>query len=454
MPLMTSTDAGTRARKRKALLGVLALALVVRGGVFAVNHPFPPPDKDDAVYDSLGWNLIHGHGFTADRSAPYEPMAARTPGYPAFLGAVYVAAGRNPDAVRIVQIALSLVTCLLIYALAGRLMGERRAILAVGVYAVWPAAAHYPSLLLTEANQALLLTAALYFAYRMADAPGSWRWYVACAVTLAAATLVRPDTQLLIVGLLGLVFLLAVNRGVVAYRSAATLALFALLLAPWAARNYSTFGRYLGLATGSGHTMLVAQLEAEGMTHDKLTRVLQERYGEAFERKHGRTMTHLDGALPDEDDERRRDAVAFIKAHPMTFAEHSAERVATFWGPRSWSDAFGLEKDFSQYSAEGRFDGLAAKAGLLLVDAALIGLTLIGFAFALFEWRRFGLLLIVPLYFSLIYGLVYSGARYRVPLLPVAAITAVYGASRVVELAERARKSATSALGGRKAVTS
>jgi 4-amino-4-deoxy-L-arabinose transferase-like glycosyltransferase len=418
--------------RRRGLLIVLMLALLARAGVFAINHPFPPPGKDDAVYDALAWNLTTGHGFSTAAEPPYAPMAARTPAYPAFLAGIYTVAGRSTDVVRVVQILLSLVTCWLVFLLGRRLMNERYGLLAAGVYALLPAAAQYPSLLLTEANQALVLTAATYCAYRIVDEPARWSWYGALAALLAVATLMRPDTQLLIGPLLAVVILVRPSLKVVGPRALAACALFALLLSPWIVRNYMTFHQYVGLATGSGHTMLVGELEAEGFTHQKLIDELDRRYGAEFRRKYGRTMTHLDGTLPGEDERRRHDAVALIESDPANYAEHSLERVATLWGPRSWSDLVGLEADFSDYRTHHQFTALAAKAVLLLVDGLVIALAIVGLLWSLADFRRFAPVVIVPLYFTAIYGLVYSGARYRVPFLPLVAIAAVYGLQRLV----------------------
>jgi 4-amino-4-deoxy-L-arabinose transferase-like glycosyltransferase len=424
---------------RHALVFVLLLALLVRAGVFVVNHPFAPPDKDDAVYDSLAWNLASGHGFSLDVRPPYEPMAARTPAYPVFLAAIYSLAGRSTDAVRVAQILLSLVTCWLVFVLGRRLMNETYGLIAAAVYAVMPAAAQYPSLLLTEANQALLLMAAVYFAYRIVDDPARWRWYAGLAAILATATLMRPDTQLLIAPVFAVLFLLRPSARIVGVRIAAACVLFALLVTPWAVRNYLAFHRNVGLATGSGHTMLVGELEAEGFTHQKLVDELERRYGTEFRNKYGRTMTHLDGTIPGEDERRRRDAVELIEADPVRYAEHSLERVATLWGPRSWSDAVGLEDDFSEYRSRGQLAALGAKAALLLLDSLVLILALLGLLWSFVDFRRFAPLVVVPVYFTAIYGLVYSGARYRVPMLPIIAIAAAHCIDRLVACARTGR---------------
>jgi hypothetical protein len=127
--------------------------------------------------------------------------------------------------------------------------------------------------------------------------------------------------------------------------------------------------------------------------------------------------------------------VDLIEADPVRYAEHSLERVATLWGPRSWSDALGLEADFSEYRSRGQYVALGAKAAMLMLDTLVIVLAVLGLVWSLVDFRRFAPLVIVPLYFTAIYGLVYSGARYRVPLLPIMAIAAAYCLDRLVACA-------------------
>jgi len=411
----------------RALLGILSLALVMRLAIFGVNHPFPPPADDDSVYDTLAWNMVSGNGFSMEQKPPYAPMGARTPGYPAFLASVYLIAGRTWDAVRVFQIALSLVTCGLVYLIGCRVVDRRHALLAAGMYAIWPAAAYYPALLLTESLQALLIALSVYAAYRCMERPAAAAWYFVVALSLAGATMVRPDYQLLVLLFFAALVVTAVNRRVVAMRVVLPMVCFVAALAPWAARNYAAFDRYIGLASGSGHTILVAELEAEGNTGQKLYDVLNDRYAAAFERAHGRPMRYLDGTLPGEDDIRRRDAIEFVKQDPVRYLEHSAERLYVLWQPRSWSDAFGYKQDFSEYRRDGRMDLLAIKAGFLLVDAVLLGLAGAGIVCALVAWRRFWPMLAVIAYVSVIYALVYSGGRYRVPVLPLTAVMASFG---------------------------
>jgi 4-amino-4-deoxy-L-arabinose transferase-like glycosyltransferase len=399
--------------------------MIVRVASFAASYPFPPLAKDDSVYDALGWNLLNGNGFSGSPAPPYEPLAYRTPGYPVFLAVTYAVAGHRTDAVRVLQILLSLATLVFVALLARRLMSRGAALVATLAYALCPAAVLYPSLMLTEANQALLVALSLWLAYRAADNPRI-RWFVALALVLAAAALCRPDYLFLIVPLTAGMWLVGRRGPVMARGICIALLCFAAALSPWLYRTYRTFG-VLGLATGTGHTMISAKLEAEGKTGPTLYRELEQRYGSEFEAKYGRRMTYIDGARPDQDALRRHEVVEFIKADPITYATQAIARIADLWQPRSWSNVAGLNRDFSEYRSDRQYALFAVKGTLLAVDALMIVLALAGVAFALLQWRRFALLLVPICYASVIHGLVYSGSRYRVPLMPVVVLLATYG---------------------------
>jgi 4-amino-4-deoxy-L-arabinose transferase-like glycosyltransferase len=417
-----STD---RANLRRWLLAIVLVAVVARVGAFTVNHPFPPLAKDDSVYDALGWNLLNGHGFSASPTPPYEPVAYRTPGYPAFLATTYAVAGHHLDVVRLVQILVSLGTLVVVYLLAKRLMSTRAAVIAAGAFALCPAATYYPSLILSESNQAFLLAIAIYLAYRVVDEPQPFT-FIALALVLAAATLCRPDSLLLIVLFTTAILLVGRRDRPTVFGLALAWVCFAAAIAPWMYRNYVTF-KVLGLAMGTGHAAIIAKLEAEGQTGPALYRALEYRYGAAFQARYGRPMTFIDGALPDQDALRRKDFLEFVKAEPLTYARQSLARVQVLWQPRSWSEAAGLKLDFSEYRSARRYDALVFKTALLAWDCVFIGFAGFGVAFALMDWRRFALLLVPIAYASLIHGLIYSSSRYRVPLMPVIVLFATYG---------------------------
>jgi len=76
-----------------------ATGLLLRIALFLVASREPErrlytPDSLD--YQRLAVNLIEGHGFSRDSSAPYQPDILRTPAYPALLAVLYLCGGASP----------------------------------------------------------------------------------------------------------------------------------------------------------------------------------------------------------------------------------------------------------------------------------------------------------------------------------------------------------------------
>src|SRR3989442_5765237 len=147
----------------------LALTAGLALRLFFVFH-FSSASDDTAVYEELATNwLKHGvYGvFTNGRLVPAD---LRTPGYPAFLAAIYALSGRSGETARtgvmLAQVAVDLLTCLLIACLAFLLAsGTYRRRRTVACLALWLAAtcpfiANYAAVPLTEVIAAVFTAVA------------------------------------------------------------------------------------------------------------------------------------------------------------------------------------------------------------------------------------------------------------------------------------------------------
>jgi hypothetical protein len=106
----------------------------------------PPNDGDAVQYETLGWKIASGAGYTSSEhlsllfARPGEPTAMRTPGLPLFAAGPYVLFGRRPEVVRLLLVAFNAAGVGLLFALAWRRYGTRVAHLSALVWAVWPSA--------------------------------------------------------------------------------------------------------------------------------------------------------------------------------------------------------------------------------------------------------------------------------------------------------------------------
>jgi 4-amino-4-deoxy-L-arabinose transferase-like glycosyltransferase len=242
---------------RWQILFVLLLASAVR---FAFLIEAPPVQADALYrYSATANNVLAGHGFSVDTTAPYRPSQATVPLYPLFVAAIYTVFGHQESIVRLVQVFLDLGTCLLTafvaFNLAPNRLKEMAAISSLAIYAVFKYAAMWTAFLLTE-TLAIFLTMAAIALCVMAikrERKEVMFWFAAGAAC-GLALLTRPDSLLL----MGAILLFLIAR-VVLERSrqlALGIASFCfaiiLILLPWAARNYISMGTFQPLASEYG----------------------------------------------------------------------------------------------------------------------------------------------------------------------------------------------------------
>jgi hypothetical protein len=221
----------------------LALRLWMLKRLFEVNG-------DALIYGDLAKNLLfHGRfALTVGSGAPH-PTLIRLPGYPLFLALCFRLFGmENYYAACCVEVALDLLSCLLLASLVRRMVPEAwkpgAALATLWLAALCPFTASYAAAPLAEAPTLFTLALAMWAMARFRDHPG---WKIAlcftCAVTYAA--LLRPDGVLA-----GIAFapalLIGLRREQIAPARLARMASVCVLLAlipfaAWTWRNWRVF---------------------------------------------------------------------------------------------------------------------------------------------------------------------------------------------------------------------
>jgi hypothetical protein len=250
----------------KHLLPALLAGLALR--LFFIWR-FPFYSGDTAYYEELARNwLYHGaYGFYSH--GQLLPSDARAPGYPAFLAAIYFLAGTGRKAVMLAQAFLDLLTCVLAAGIASRLAADapdatrnRVAIAALWLTAFCPFTANYAAVPLTEVLATFLTALALLIFLspagkelnRISSKNDLQRAAKTCLVggmVVGVGTLVRPETPLLLVAVLIVLWFRFRRREYWSKLALATVWMIAgclLPLAPWAARNGLSVGRVQFLA--------------------------------------------------------------------------------------------------------------------------------------------------------------------------------------------------------------
>lgn len=246
-------------RRTQIGLGALALVLGLALRLWFVAHA-AQIDGDTLLYGDVAKNLLqHGvYGFTQAKGGPL-PTLIRLPGYPLFLMACFRVFGEEHyTAVMGVQVAIDLATCLLVAALAKRLVGWRSGLVVLWLAALCPFTANYVAAPLTETPTLACVALTFYGVERWRAAGAGWnRWLWVTAVALAYAVLLRPEQGLLAAAVVPAMAWMVWRKGegtgrVAAVAPVAAAALCVVLpLVPWTARNWRTFHVFEPLAPRS-----------------------------------------------------------------------------------------------------------------------------------------------------------------------------------------------------------
>jgi len=415
-------------RERSVLLGILALALVLRLG-YAWTHPLRVPREDAIHYDDIAWNLARGRGFAmSDRHllpgdrAPDgspRPTARRPPLYPLFLALLYLLFGRNYAAVFAVQALLSTASCYLVYRIGSAFFPRGPApLLAALLSALYLPFLRSTASLLTETLFILLVLWMFLHLARLLGgeaAPtgpkartGLRARRAAWAGILAAlAYLCRPTAVGFPVMAAALVLFskqVAVERRERVKTAILHVAVFLAVASPWPIRNYLVFHAFVPSFTSAGYNLFLGTYPvAQGKANiplERHPRWLREELEGKGEVEANRIYT--------------RAALENLKRYPLSYPRLMAIKAVEAW--------FNV--------APGHVWRPTPKS--LLMNGPILLLALAGLLLLRPRWR--GALLFLPVgYFKAFHMMVVSGPRYNLPSLPFAMLLASYGLVRLGE---------------------
>lgn len=360
---------------------------------------------DEIEYDIEGKLAAAGHFLWT--TTPYGIPHATTwkaPGYGAWVGMLYKLLGSHPDRVFAVQaLVLTPFTVGLTWLLARRLFGLWPGLVAAGLVAVYPNIWQFDVRLYSEALANPLTILVLVLVLGVASV--SLGRAAAVGAVLGALMLIRPSSALLLAGV-AVSWWAAAGRGRGTAMLGVTIAVAALVVAPWSIRNAGLHDAHwvpISVQSAAGYGVF-----NDESAHDRRLpyawRPLNARDSDLL----GPTARpHSDGTLYATLNSRTK---RYIADHPASLPQ------AFFWNgiTRLW-DLRRPSHVLDEVHFEGRTKAVTA-AGLamywVLLPFALAGLAA--------QWRRGrrGLVLAVAA-IALAASLVYTtdgGTRYRAPL--------------------------------------
>lgn len=396
-----------------------AAGLLLRIALFLVASEEPgrrlyAPDSLD--YQRLAVNLIEGHGFSRDSSAPYRPDILRTPAYPAFLAVLYRFGGPHPALGVFVGVLLSGASIFLAKRAVQTWAPRARIGPVAGAFvALDLGAAAYANYLLTEALFTFLLLLAFDLLGRTVRSASFGSAFASGAV-LGVAILCRP-----IAVALPLIVLATRNRRIIL---SLVLGSF-VVVAPWVARNAISAG-FFG----------VSSVGSVNLLYHRASAVEDASLG----RPHETAATPADASDRDAVAGMRRQGLDVLRRHTGWLIRLTLYAWLRTFGPDEDPifGLFGVRTDPSPWwltRSAASHQPLAPSLAENLVEGGFLLLLGICVARGLGAWKdpRLRPLVVASLgvvaYFLLVSGPEYYG-RFRVPILPFLAFIGDAGTIR------------------------
>lgn len=392
--------------KKNGILLMFALAFALRAAC-VVGFPLRTVVDDAYQYDTIGWNLASGAGFSMQ---PGVPTPERAPGFPFFLSLVYSVFGHSLLLATLAQALLGALTCLLIYYIAGRLFDERTALAAGWFACLYPVSVAYTGLLLSETLFTFLFVLSVYLFVRSGDGEGK-TWLALSGAALGLTTLVRATT-ILFPSAIFLALLLS-GTGRPLRKTTLFLLAFALAILPWTARNYARFGVFLPVATGGSTCLYATGRMTEGVPYSTGFHELPGKWKEFESSKEFKLAPEPRVAF---DRQLKAEGMKKIKSRPFRYFAIVLKRLPKYW-LSSHSSVFGVDKPLGEYYAKGEYFPIFFRAALILFHGGILLLAGLGMFWSLGSFKNWAVLLLIPLYFNM-HAFFDMCPRYFVPMYP------------------------------------
>lgn len=431
-------------RTKRAFLGVIGAALLLKLVLVWASHGVGLQIEDEQDYARIATNITEGNGFA---HGPGLPTSIRPPLYPGFVAAIWSLSGsRSLEAVRIAQVAVSIVSIVVVYLIACRMFDERAAVVASALFAFYPSLLVSGVLILTETLFIFLMVLAVYGLIRLMDDsaapttsrnPGAERhdrvgWAILSGVALGLAALTRSVLWPFVFVLVPFLWFATVgNARRRMVLCAAVVAGYAITIAPWAVRNTRLQKTLTFVDTMSGINLLTGNYEYT--PEDRMWD------GVGIVGPHGWYAPML-GAFPgrvptegEKDKWARSAAIRYAVAHPMTTARRSLLKLADLWGlEREWIS--GLQHGLY---APPRWFAVSSTVLVLVAYPAVLFLAIGGFFLVEDrDARARWLLVLLTAFICFAHAATFGHSRYHLPIVP---ILTIYAAAAITHWSSLAR---------------
>jgi len=397
-------------RSSRALPWILAGSVLIRAAfVLFYSEAAGNPGLDSERYTRVALNLLSGNGFA---EWGRHPTAFVPPLYPFFLAGCYGLFGAHPLIVKILQAVLGGLLPWPVYKMGRLLGGERTALPAAAVTAVYPELVVMTGYLYTETFFILLVC--MFFLHLLkAFRTGRTADWVLAGAVFGFGMLVR--NLLFFFPFFLLFFCLAVRALRARIKGLLLMSLVGYaLLVPWTVRNALVFHRFIPVSTsGSLEFWVGSDIARGGRFHYRET-------AEAVEAltAHAKSESEKGAILI-------RAAIGNIRANPLGYARVCLGKALRYFVQIYENVPTGAERKPNRL--------------IVLVLAfcyyPLLVLALAGFWRSRREFPKWAPITALFAYTLLLYSAMHFVPRYRIPLIPFMALFAAYGLAGLLKTA-------------------
>ncbi len=275
----------------------------------------------------VGRSIALGQGFSNPYGDSTGPTAWEPPLYPCLIGGVFKLFGIYSDASAWVLLSINslftALTCIPIFLVARKIMGEKIAVWSAWIWALLPYAMYWSIHWVWDTTFTTLLLSLIFLVSLELEEWNGWKGWILYGVLWGLGALANPS-MLSFLPFSGLwIWHRRHKRGL---RSIAGIALasvvFFLCLTPWLVRNYRTFGTFVFIRDDFGLQFRLGNGPyADGMLMAYLQPNLNVVEFDTFRRQG--ELAYAERC--------KRTALAWIREHPGRFAVISLKRFFYYW---------------------------------------------------------------------------------------------------------------------------
>lgn len=232
------------------LIALFSLFLIVRLAALFLVEPVSSPKTWE--YEEVANNILQGKGlFYTFYQTPYR--ATYLVLYPILCATIYRFTQHSFLALKLLQLIISLITCLLIYKISLRLFNNRVAILSLLLVGFHPGLAYYSIRLHSLVIDVFLCALSVFCLLKVLDGKNLYRNAIFSGISFGLAMLSRSTLGPFLIFALIITFLRFKNSGHNPVAIVFIIAIFtAVILLPLGVRNYLIFKKIVLTPTESG----------------------------------------------------------------------------------------------------------------------------------------------------------------------------------------------------------